>query len=61
MPKTAIDYSKTIIYKIVCNDLDITDLYVGHTTDFIRRRHHHKGNSSGNWKKCDSNLTLFNS
>jgi hypothetical protein len=43
MPKTAIDYSKTIIYKIVCNDLTITDLYVGQTTDFIRRRYQHKG------------------
>jgi len=59
MPKTAIDYSKTIIYKIVCNDLTIPDLYVGHTTDFTRRKRHHKGNSSGDWKKCDSNLKIY--
>ena len=25
MPRTAIDYSKTIIYKIVCNDLNVKD------------------------------------
>ena len=41
MPKTPIDYSKTIIYKIVCKDLSVKDLYVGHTTDFIRRKYKH--------------------
>ena len=42
MPRTAINYQNTIIYKIVCNDLNIKDVYVGHTTDFTRRRKHHK-------------------
>lgn len=42
MPKKAIDYSKCVIYKIVCNDLDVKDLYVGHTTDFRRRKNRHK-------------------
>ena len=42
MPKLPIDYSKTIIYKIVCNDTNITDCYVGHTTDFTRRKQLHK-------------------
>ena len=42
MPKLPIDYSKTIIYKIVCNDTNITDCYVGHTTDFTRRKQIHK-------------------
>ena len=42
MPLKQIDYSKTVIYKFVCNDLTITDLYVGHTTDFIRRKREHK-------------------
>jgi hypothetical protein len=41
MTKT-IDYSKTIIYKIVCNDLNINDVYVGHTTNFLKRRIAHK-------------------
>jgi hypothetical protein len=42
MPRLPIDYSKTIIYKIVCNDLNITDVYVGSTTDFIRRKSEHR-------------------
>ena len=42
MPRLAIDYSKTVIYKIVCNDLSITDCYVGQTTDFTRRKQAHK-------------------
>ena len=42
MPKKEVDYSKTIIYKIVCNDLKIKDCYVGHTTDFIKRKSCHK-------------------
>jgi hypothetical protein len=40
MPKT--DYSKCVMYKIVCNDLSITDCYVGHTTNFIKRKNSHK-------------------
>jgi hypothetical protein len=42
MPLKNIDYSKTIMYKIVCNDLNIKDVYVGHTTDFIRRKQTHR-------------------
>jgi hypothetical protein len=44
MPKTPVDYSKTKIYKIVCNDLAVKELYVGNTTDFVKRRHSHKNN-----------------
>ena len=36
------NYTNTIIYKIVCNDLNITDCYVGHTTHFIKRKQKHK-------------------
>ena len=42
MPKDIIDYSNTIIYKIYCNDDSITDVYVGHTTNFYVRKYHHK-------------------
>ena len=42
MPRLPINYSNTIIYKLVCNDINITDIYVGHTTDFIRRKANHK-------------------
>lgn len=42
MPRKPMDYSKTIIYKLVCNDLNITDIYIGHTTEFRRRKNEHK-------------------
>jgi len=38
------NFSKTVIYKICCNDATITDIYIGHTTDLIMRRYHHKHN-----------------
>ena len=44
MPKVEIDYSNTIIYKITCKDLNVKDLYVGHTTNFVQRKHSHKQN-----------------
>ena len=28
MPKHEIDYSNTIIYKITCNDLNVSDLFL---------------------------------
>ena len=42
MPKNEIDYSNTIIYKITCKNQAITDVYVGHTTNFVQRKHAHK-------------------
>jgi hypothetical protein len=42
MPRKPVDYSKTIMYKIVCNDLNIKDVYVGNTTDFRKRKNKHK-------------------
>lgn len=42
MPKTLINYANTIMYKLVCNDLNITGCYVGHTTNFIKRKASHK-------------------
>jgi len=42
MPKKEIDYSNTIIYKIICKDQNITDIYVGHTTNFVQRKYSHK-------------------
>jgi hypothetical protein len=44
MPKIAIDYSKTVIYKIICCNTDITNCYVGHTTSFRHRKSVHKHN-----------------
>ncbi len=42
MPRKVIDYSKGLIYKIVCKDLEVKDVYVGSTTDLCRRRAEHK-------------------
>ena len=42
MPKKEINYEKTIMYKFVCNDIHITDVYIGHTTDFTKRKNSHK-------------------
>ncbi len=53
-----IDYSKTIIYEIICNDLTITECYVGATVDFEQREEQHKSNCCDptddeyNLKKC---------
>ena len=44
MPKVEIDYSNTIFYKIFCKNPEIIDLYVGHTTNFVQRKHGHKQN-----------------
>jgi hypothetical protein len=44
MPKLIIDYSRTIIYKLVCKDTKIKDCYVGATTNFIKRKYRHKTN-----------------
>jgi hypothetical protein len=44
MPRTPLDYSQTIIYKIVCNDVNVKHCYVGHTTNFTNRKHTHKIN-----------------
>ena len=42
MPRENIDYSNTIIYKIQCKNPLITDIYVGHTTNFSQRKYAHK-------------------
>ncbi len=43
MPRTPIDYSKTLIYKLVHNeDYDNANIYIGSTTDFIKRKNSHK-------------------
>jgi len=43
MPKVAMDYSKTIIYKIEHIDNDSL-VYVAHTTNWNKRKYKHKSN-----------------
>jgi hypothetical protein len=59
MPKIDIDYSNTIIYKITCNDESISDVYVGHTTNFVQRKHAHKI-SCTNIKSPNYKCRLYN-
>ena len=40
------DYAKTIIYRLVCNDTNIKECYVGSTTNMIKRKQQHKAQSS---------------
>jgi hypothetical protein len=42
MPRKPIDYSKCLIYKICCKDPNISDIYVGHTTDLRKRKNCHR-------------------
>ena len=41
MPNPPTDYSNTIIYKIYCKDERLQDVYVGHTTNFVKRKYEH--------------------
>jgi hypothetical protein len=36
------NYKNTVIYKIICKDETITDIYIGHTTNFKQRNKLHK-------------------
>jgi hypothetical protein len=49
MPKVDIDYANTLFYKISCKDTNITDLYIGHTTNFVQRKSAHKQCSKKNY------------
>jgi hypothetical protein len=50
MPKDSIEYSNTIIYKIFCKDASVKDIYVGHTTNFTKRKYQHKINCNSGQK-----------
>ena len=48
MPLTPINYENTCIYKLCCNNPEVIDVYVGSTTDMIRRKQGHKNLSNTN-------------
>jgi hypothetical protein len=58
MPLNAINYTNTIIYKIVCRNLDVVDLYVGHTTSFKDRKKSHKSTCNTE-KNKNYNVKLY--
>jgi hypothetical protein len=58
MPRKEIDYEKAIIYKFVCNDLTVKEVYVGSTTNFCVRKNSHKY-SCCNPNSKDYNLKIY--
>ena len=53
-------YDNTSFYKIVCNDTNISDCYVGHTSNFKLRQsqHKHSCNTETN-NRYDTNIYKF--
>ena len=58
MPKVDIDYSNALFYKIYCKDAAVTDVYIGHTTNFVQRKSGHK-QSCNNPKSANHNFKLY--
>lgn len=60
MPRVAMNYQNTTIYKIVCKDISITDCYVGSTTNFTKRKYQHKTSCNNiNDKAYKVNVYVF--
>ena len=58
MPKLPMDYSKSIIYKIVCKNPEIKDCYVGSTTNYDKRKWNHKYDCN-NEKSKNYNYNIY--
>jgi hypothetical protein len=58
MPRQNVNYEKTLIYKLVCNDLEVKEIYVGQTTNFRNRKDTHK-RSCRNKKGKKYNLKVY--
>ena len=52
------DYSNTHFYRIVCNDLNVKETYIGHTLNCVKRPYEHK-NSCLNEKNKNHNLPIY--
>jgi hypothetical protein len=50
-----VNYNKGIIYKLCCKNPEITDIYIGSTTDFTKRKFNHKSAC----KKSEKNVYNF--
>lgn len=58
MPSKRINYEQTYFYKICCKDVGITDIYIGHTTNFNRRRNEHKS-TCNNINSMNHNMWVY--
>ena len=52
------DYSKACVYKLVCKDESITDMYIGSTKKFNHRRNCHKS-VCNNIKRPEYNYKVY--
>lgn len=53
-------YENSIVYKLCCNDLNITEIYVGSTCNFLRRKQAHRGNCNNeNSKEYNKKVYKF--
>jgi GIY-YIG catalytic domain len=59
MPKVNINYENTVIYKIVCKDITNTSVYIGHTTNFIKRKTQHKDCCRYEFKNKKNNTKIY--
>ena len=50
-----VNYGNSMIYKLCCKDTNITDIYIGSTTNFYRRKSQHKSNSNNINCNCYNN------
>ena len=57
MPKTS-NYSNCVFYRLVCRDPTVTECYVGHTCNEVKRRYGHKYNCT-NDKSKKYNLWVY--
>ena len=48
MPNYILNYKNTIIYKLCCKDLNVPYVYVGRTTNFVKRKSCHKSACNNN-------------
>lgn len=53
-----VNYNETIIYKLCCKNSEITDVYIGHTTNFRKRKNDHK-ESCNNQNSMKYNLKVY--
>lgn len=53
-----VNYSESSIYKLCCRDVNVKEIYVGSTVNFIRRKHSHK-NCCNNENNKDYNTYVY--
>lgn len=60
MPRLPIDYSNAVIYKLSCKNKNITEIYIGSTTNFIKRKNKHKSScNNSNIKEYNNQKYIF--